>query len=148
MLKEILVKDGEHVQAGQVILRIDSTAAKAQLDSLQKLRQNLQEENEFYRSVLNGNRSPISTAKVAAIPADILALARNRDALISEAQLYRMQVSGGGADLSGDQQDRLRANQAELNSRSQAADASIVQSIEQSNNSTKLKPNEQVVRNR
>ena len=133
VLKEILVKDGERVQAGQVILRIDSTAAKAQLDSLQKLRQNLQEENQFYRSVLNGDRAPISTANVATIPADVLALARNRDALISEAQLYRMQVSGGGADLSGDQQDRVKANQAELNSRSQAADASITQSIEQLN---------------
>ncbi len=132
VLKEILVKDGERVQAGQVILRIDSTAAKAQLESLQKLRKNLQEENQFYRSVLNGDRAPISSA-IAAIPADVLALARNRDALISEAQLYRMQVSGGGADLSGDQQDRLRANQAELNSRSQAADASITQTIEQLN---------------
>jgi hemolysin D len=132
VLKEILVKDGERVQAGQVILRIDSTAAKAQLESLQKLRKNLQEENQFYRSVLTGDRAPISSA-IAAIPTDVLALARNRDALISEAQLYRMQVTGGGADLSGDQQDRLRANQAELNSRSQAADASITQTVEQLN---------------
>ena len=133
VLKEILVKDGERVQAGQVLLRIDSTAAKAQLDSLQKLRKNLQEENQFYRSVLNGDRAPISTSTVASIPADVLALARNRDSLTSEAQLYRMQVNGSGGNLSGDQQDRLRANQAELSSRSQAADANIAQSVEQLN---------------
>jgi len=36
-----------------------------------------------------------------------------------------MQVNGSGGSLSGDQQDRLRANQAELGSRSQAAEASI-----------------------
>jgi hemolysin D len=133
VLKEILVKDGEHVQKDQVILRIDSTASKAQLESLKKLRQNLQQENEFYRSVLNGDRAPIASAKVAAIPTEVLALARNREALISEAQLYRMQVNGSGANLSGDQQDRLRANQAELSSRSQVAEANIAQSIEQLN---------------
>ena len=133
VLKEVLVKDGERVEAGQVLLRIDSTAVKAQLDSFKKLRQNLQEENQFYRSVLDGDRAPISTSAVGAIPAEVLALARNRDALTSEAQLYRMQVNGSGGSLSGDQQDRLRANQAELGSRSQAAEASIVQSVEQLN---------------
>jgi len=133
VLKEILIKEGERVKEGQVILRTDATAAKAQLDSLQKLRKNLQEESQFYRSLLSGDRAPIATSTVATIPADVLALARSRDALISEQQLYRMQVSGGGANLSGDQQDRLRANQAELSSRSQAADASITQSVEQLN---------------
>jgi len=133
VLKEILVKDGERVEAGQVLLRIDSTAAKAQLESLQKLRQNLQAENQFYLSILNGDRPPIASATVAAIPAEVIALARSREALASESQLYRIQVNGGGADLSGDQQDRLVANQAELSSRSQAAESSITQSVEQLN---------------
>ena len=133
VLKEILVKEGERVTKDQVILRTDPTAAQAQLDSLKKLRKNLQDESQFYRSLLNGDRAPIATSTVAAIPAEVLALARSRDALISEQQLYRMQVSGGGASLSSDQQDRLTANQAELSSRSQAADASITQSVEQLN---------------
>jgi len=133
VLKEILVKDGERVEAGQVILRIDSTAAKAQLESLQKLSQNLQAENQFYLSILNGDRPPIASSTVTVIPAEVIALARSREALASETQLYRIQVNGGGADLSGDQQDRLVANQAELSSRSQAAQSSITQSIEQLN---------------
>jgi hemolysin D len=138
VLKEILVKDGDRVVKDQVLLRIDATAAKAQLDSLKKLRQNLQEENQFYRSVLNGTRPTINTKKAIAIPAELLALARNREALMSESQLYRIQINGGGADLSSDQQDRLRANQAELGSRSQAAEANIAQTIEQLNQ-TRLK---------
>lgn len=145
VLKEILVKDGERVEAGQVLLRIDSTAAKAQLESLQKLRQNLQEENQFYLSILNGDRAPIASTKVAVIPAEVLALARNREALTSEAQLYRIQVNGGGADLSGDQQDRLVANQAELSSRSQAAQSSITQSLEQLNQTQTRKAGRQDV---
>jgi len=68
VLKEVLVKDGERVEAGQVLLRIDSTAVKAQLDSYKKLRQNFQEENQFYRSVLDGDRAPISTSAVGANP--------------------------------------------------------------------------------
>jgi HlyD family secretion protein len=44
-----------------------------------------------------------------------------------------MQVNGGGGNLSGDQQDRLQANQAELGSRSQAAEANIAQLTEQLN---------------
>lgn len=133
VLKQILVKDGERVVAGQVLLRIDATAAKAQLESLKKLRQNLQEENQFYRSVLNGDRAPIIDKKAVAVPAELLALARNREALISESQLYRIELNGGGADLSSDQRDRLRANQSELSSRSQAAAANILQTIEQLN---------------
>ncbi|AFY73834.1 multidrug resistance efflux pump [Synechococcus sp. PCC 7502] len=131
VLKEILVKDGDRVKAGQVILRIDSTATKAQLDSLRKLQQNLQAENQFYRNVLNG--FPISSPNLAVIPVDFLDLARNRNILISESQMYRMQVNGGGGSLTGDQQDRLNANQAELSSRSQAAEAVVNQSIQQLN---------------
>jgi HlyD family secretion protein len=133
VLKEILVNDGDRVVKDQVLLRIDPTAAQAQLDSLKKVRQNLQEENQFYRAVLNGDRAPINNTKAIAVPAELLALARNREALISESQLYRIQLNGGDADLSNDQQDRLSANQSELSSRSQAAEANIAQTVEQLN---------------
>ncbi|ELS31451.1 MULTISPECIES: HlyD family efflux transporter periplasmic adaptor subunit [Pseudanabaena] len=133
VLKEILVQDGQRVKTGDVLLRIDATAAKAQLESLQKLRRNLQQENQFYRDVLNGKRSVIDPAKAVAVPAEFLALARNREALATEIEMYRMQVNGGSASLTSDQQDRLTANRAELSSRSQAAEANIAQLVEQLN---------------
>jgi hemolysin D len=129
VLKEILVKDGDRVKEGQVILRIDSTATKAQLDALRKLQKNLLTENQFYRNVLKG--SPVADANLREIPVDFLDLARNREVLTSEAQLYRMQVNGGRGSLTGDEQDRLTANQAELSSRSQAGEAVINQTIQQ-----------------
>ena len=132
-LKEILIKDGQKVTEGEVLLRIDETVAKSQLESLQKLRKNLQQENQFYREVLNGKTSEIDGATVSAVPVEFFALARNREALMTEMQLYRMQVNGSGANLTGDQQDRLIASRAELDSRSQAAEASIAQSLEQLN---------------
>jgi HlyD family secretion protein len=100
---------------------------------LQKLRKNLQQENQFYREVLNGKTSEIDGATVSAVPVEFFALARNREALMTEMQLYRMQVNGSGANLTGDQQDRLIASRAELDSRSQAAEANIAQSLEQLN---------------
>ncbi|PZO38656.1 MAG: hemolysin D [Pseudanabaena frigida] len=133
VLTEILVKDGERVEVGQVLLKIDSTAATAQLNSLKKLRQKLQEENQFYQSIVNDDRPPIITKNLTAVPTELLLLARSREALISESQLYRMQVNGDAASLSNDLQDLLAANQAELNSRSQAAEANIAQTIEQLN---------------
>ncbi len=133
VLKEVLIKDGQKVTEGEVLLRIDATAAKSQLESLQQLRQNLQQENQFYRAVLNGKASEIDGDNVNVIPVELYALARNREALAAEMQLYRMQVNGGGANLTGDQRDRLVASRSELASRSQAAEASIAQSIEQLN---------------
>jgi HlyD family secretion protein len=133
VLKEILIKDGQKVTEGEVLLRIDETVAKSQLESLQKLRKNLQQENQFYREVLNGKTSEIDGATVSAVPVEFFALARNREALMTEMQLYRMQVNGSGANLTGDQQDRLIASRAELDSRSQAAEANIAQSLEQLN---------------
>jgi hemolysin D len=133
VLQEVLVQDGQRVKTGDVLLRIDATTAKAQLDSLQKLRKNLQQENQFYQDILGGKPSAINPAEVKAVRAEFFALARSREALASEMQLYRMQVNGGNGDLTGDQQDRLSATTAELNSRSQAAEASISQSMEQLN---------------
>ncbi|PZV17777.1 MAG: hemolysin D [Pseudanabaena sp.] len=133
VLKEVLIKDGQKVKEGEVLLRIDATVAKSQLESLQKLRKNLQQENQFYREVLNGKSSGINGAKANAVPVEFFALARNREALMTEMQLYRMQVNGGGANLTGDQRDRLSASTAELGSRSQAAEANIAQSLEQLN---------------
>lgn len=133
VLKEVLIKDGQKVKEGEVLLRIDETVAKSQLESLQKLRKNLQQENQFYREVLNGKTSEIDGATVSAVPVEFFALARNREALMTEMELYRMQVNGSGANLTGDQQDRLIASRAELDSRSQAAEASIAQSLEQLN---------------
>jgi hemolysin D len=133
VLKEVLIKEGDKVEKGKVLLRIDATAAQAQLDSLQKLRKSLQQENQFYQDVLSGKPSVIDPTRAKGIPAEFFALARNREAIASENQLNRIQVNGGDANLTGDQQDRLSANQAELNSRSQVAAASITQTMEQLN---------------
>jgi hemolysin D len=68
VLKEVLIKEGDKVEKGKVLLRIDATAAQAQLDSLQKLRKSLQQENQFYQDVLSGKPSVIDPTRAKGIP--------------------------------------------------------------------------------
>ncbi|HEY9631991.1 MAG TPA: HlyD family efflux transporter periplasmic adaptor subunit [Coleofasciculaceae cyanobacterium] len=122
VVKEILVKDGQRVNKGDLLLRLDSTAAQAQLSSLEKIRATLIKENQFYRSVIN-NPTASSVAELTAIqlqlPKEIASLAESRKALVAENQLYRTQLSGDslGTNLSPEQRARLQFATAELNSR-------------------------------
>ena len=119
VVKTINVKDGQRVKKGDLLLTIDPTTAKAQLDSLQKVRTTLLQENEFYQSQLNGTGS---TATAVSIPPQFLNLTKSRTALAAETNLLRAQLDGSGqAALSATQQERLKSNQAELNTRSTAA---------------------------
>ncbi len=127
VVKEILVKDGQRVKKGEVLLRLDPTAAKAQLLSLRKIRTTLSQENEFYRSEMQGIAYDQNKA-LAAVPIEQLSLTRNRAALLAENQLYRAQLSGiGGGGLTSDQQIRLQAIQSESGSRINAAELEVNQ---------------------
>jgi HlyD family secretion protein len=118
VVKTVNIKDGQRVKKGDLLLTIDPTTAKAQLDSLQKVRTTLLQENEFYQSQLNG----ISTTAIVSIPPQFLSLTKSRTALAAETNLLRAQLDGNGqSNLSATQQERLKSNQAELNTRSTAA---------------------------
>ena len=119
VVKTINVKDGQRVKKGDLLLTIDPTTAKAQLDSLQKVRTTLLQENEFYQSQLNGNGTSVTSVS---IPPQFLNLTKSRTALAAETNLLRAQLDGSGqAALSATQQERLKSNQVELNTRSTVA---------------------------
>jgi HlyD family secretion protein len=132
VVKEVMVKDGDRVKKGQTIVLMDSTASKAQLRSYEKIRNSAQQENRFYRLLMDEN---LSAAEVEAsiarlqLPAEIAALARNRASLVSENKLYGVQMGegGSGGDLKSDQQARLGAARRESDSRSAAARLEVSQ---------------------
>lgn len=122
VVKEILVKDGQLVKQGDLLLRLDPTAAKAQLASFNTIRTALMRENQFYRSVMSNSDSSAVTKPDAAqlqLPKEVASLTESRKALVAENKLYRTQLMGEtqGANLSLDQQARLRIATTELNSR-------------------------------
>jgi len=118
VIKEVLVKEGQKVKKGQVLVKLDSAAAKAQLGSLSKVKISLSQENSFYRSILQGSPTP----DIVDLPPERISLTRNREGLEAENRLYNSQLTGtGGAALTYDQQLRLQAIQSESSSRINAA---------------------------
>jgi hemolysin D len=128
VVKKIHIKDGQRVEAGQLLVSFDPTAAKAELESLQKIRASLTTENEFYRTVI-ASPSTVQLQLVSLkLSPEVALLAQNRIALLEENQLLRTQLVGGaGTNLDADEQARLTIAKAEFQSRSQAAALAVSQ---------------------
>ena len=126
VVKDIFVKDGDGVQQGDKLLTLDPTTAKAQLNSLQKIRSSLKRENQFYNSQLRGN----STIDITSLPLknEIVDLTKSRASLIAENKLYRAQLDGNtSVDFNLEQRERFSSNKAELEARVVAAQMEIKQ---------------------
>ncbi|RMF23032.1 MAG: response regulator, partial [Cyanobacteria bacterium J083] len=138
VVEKVLVKDGDQVEQDQTLLVFDTDASQAQLQSLNNIRKSLIQENKFYRTLM---REPLDTSVVERaiiqlkIPQEVAFLARNRNELIAENNLYQVQLGGSRAiaNLRPDELARLRANQAELNSRARAAKLEVEQIEKQLN---------------
>ncbi|MDY6786302.1 MAG: HlyD family type I secretion periplasmic adaptor subunit [Cyanobacteriota bacterium] len=134
VIEEIRVKEGESVDAGEPLLTFDQTAAKAQLESLTKIRTSLTQENNFYRGQMKGS-STIDAATLAKTP-ELTSLTENRASLIAENQYYLARLSGETTptgNLNVAQQARFRASQNELESRIAEARLEVEQLTQQLN---------------
>ena len=146
VVKQIYVKNGDKVQAGALLLRLESTVPESQLTYLASTKQSLSAENRFYREQMDlkggkgkGERvkrlTPVGfpdakseTRQGVKIAPEILALTQSRTALVAENQLYRAEMSGtGSASLAPEQQRRLESNVNELNTRLSAGKSEIGQ---------------------
>ncbi len=128
VVEEILVENGDRVEEGEVMLRLDTEATEAQLAALEHVFTSLQYQNVFYRSQLLGATPEVTQEILETLPPEMLALTSNRNALLQENELYRALLSGATAtNLSLEQQARLQALQLEAQSRTSAADLEIAQ---------------------
>ncbi|GCA76779.1 hemolysin secretion protein D, plasmid [Microcystis aeruginosa NIES-2520] len=126
VVQEVKVKDGDRVNKGDVLVLMDSSASKVQLESLGKIRATAEKENQFYRLLMAQDLTPAQVESSIAqlkLPSEIADLARNRAALVAENQLYQAQVSEGASSsaLQEEQLARLAAARRESNSRQAAA---------------------------
>jgi HlyD family secretion protein len=130
VVTEVLVHDGDHVDKGDVLIRLDTTASAAQLASLQEVRASLELENQFYRSQLSGQPPSPEALQQLQLSPETLALTQNRSALLAENNLYYTLLSGGspdGTSLDVEESFRLQALQSEVQSRIAAAQLEIAQ---------------------
>jgi hemolysin D len=128
VVKQIYVKNGDRVKAGDLLLRLESIVPESQLTYLISTKDSLTTENSFYRAQMNpGVAKPAKATKIKIAP-EILALTTSRTALIAENQLYRAEMSSkDSASLTPEQQRRLESSINELNTRLSAGQAEIGQ---------------------
>ena len=129
VVKKILVKDGQRVKKGEILVSLEQTTSEAELTSLKQSRaaqlqskQSLELENDFYRRQLQGNISQQQIAQQTAIlkiQPELALLTKSRSAIFAENELYRAQLNGTttGVILTREQQLRLQNRQQELESR-------------------------------
>lgn len=119
VVKTVHVKDGQTVKKGDLLLTIDPTAVKAQLQSLQKVRAALIQEAQFYRSQSRGKASITQSNPISP---EIASLAKSRAALAAEMRLYQAELTDLvlSNSLSQDERSYLQYSQAEILSRTAA----------------------------
>ncbi|GAB4243145.1 MAG: hypothetical protein Kow0049_32630 [Stanieria sp.] len=124
VVEEVEVEEGQKVKKGDLLVTLDETTSKAQLESQKNIRQSLLQENKFYRALMNGEITGNTVENTIAslnIPREIAFLARNRGELLAENQLFLSQLGAGSGELSAEQLARFNAAQTELKSRTAAA---------------------------
>ncbi|RAM52435.1 MAG: hemolysin D [Hapalosiphonaceae cyanobacterium JJU2] len=126
--KRILVKDGQLVKQGDLLLTLDPTVDNAEETSLRKIRAALMAENRFYQMQMAG-KTLANSQLLALLPAEQAFLTKHRGELVAENQLYRLQLQGArtGRGLSAEQQTRLQSAEAEVRSRVSAAKLEVDQ---------------------
>jgi HlyD family secretion protein len=133
VVQSVFVTEGRPVKKGEVLLRMDPKQAQSEIVSLGKQRQQLLQENQFYREVLTGNSSG-APADVE-IPANFLSLTRDRDALIAENRLFQARLDGGGSGFTAAELGRIQASNQRAASNVQGAQLEAAQAVKRTSQS-------------
>ncbi|BAY11357.1 HlyD family efflux transporter periplasmic adaptor subunit [Calothrix sp. NIES-2098] len=125
VVKEVFVKDGQEVKAGDLLVTFDSIATRAELNSLYKIRTALIQENQIYRRLMGASFAAASELEFlrGKLPQETAFLLKSRAALVSENELLRSQLKRYGTEpgIGTDESQRLEVARRELDSRASAA---------------------------
>jgi multidrug efflux pump subunit AcrA (membrane-fusion protein) len=116
VIDDVFVEEGATVEAGDVLVTFDPQATRAQIASLESIREKLNAENSYYRAQLADQTEVSAPVEIAP---GIAQLTSNRAALVAENNLYQAQLAGDatGETLPPSQRARLRTATEEVNSR-------------------------------
>ena len=132
VVKQIYIKNGSHVKAGDLLMKLESNIPESQLSSLAAAKASLIAENRFYREGMRPTTSqPSQPTPQLKIAPEILALTTSRAALFAENRLYTAELNGTRANLTPSQKQRLDSSVNELNTRLVAGNAEIGQAQKQ-----------------
>lgn len=129
VVKELYVKDGDEVKAGDLLLTFDSVATVAELNSLNKIRAALIQENRTYRQLMQASSATVTELEFLRgnLSPEVAFLLKSRSALVSENELLRNEYKKSGTDTTSgiDEKQRLQVAKTELDSRSAAAQLEV-----------------------
>ncbi|MFM6784088.1 MAG: biotin/lipoyl-binding protein, partial [Dolichospermum sp.] len=129
VVKYLYVKDGQEVKPGDLLLTFDSIATLAELNSLNKIRIALIQENNIYRRLMGASRGKDSEIEFlrSQLPGEAAFLLKSRASLVAANELLRSQLrnSSGTAGIGIDEEQLLAIAKIELTSRSKAADLEV-----------------------
>ncbi|MFM6581530.1 MAG: HlyD family efflux transporter periplasmic adaptor subunit [Dolichospermum sp.] len=129
VVKSIYIKDGDEVKKGQLLLRFETIATQAELNSLNKIRIALIQENNIYRRLMGASRGKDSEIEFlrSQLPGEAAFLLKSRASLVAANELLRSQLrnSSGTAGIGIDEEQLLAIAKIELASRSKAADLEV-----------------------
>ncbi len=131
IVKQLYVKDGQKVEAGDLLLTFDSGANRAEIESLQKIRASILQQNQLYRSLTVSDSLAPSQIELLQkkLPREVIFLLKSRTALLAENQLLRKELgnTGEGQQFDNDSQQRLQVAKKELDTRTSAARLEVEQ---------------------
>ena len=131
VVKEVYVKDGQQVKSGDMLLVFDNSATNAELNSLQKIRTALMQENQIYRQLMQTPTSVVADSKLLNVSLNKEAnfLLKSRATLLSENEILRkeLKTSDNISGLGTDEKQRLQIAKTELATRSASARLEVEQ---------------------
>ncbi|MBW4559718.1 MAG: HlyD family secretion protein [Mojavia pulchra JT2-VF2] len=129
VVKAVYVKDGQAVKPGDLLLTFDSVATRAELNSLNKIRAAIIQENQLYRRLMGASSATASELEFLRgnLPQEAAFLLKSRAALVAENELLRTQLKNFGTEtgLGSDERQRIAVAKRELDSRSAAAQLEV-----------------------
>ncbi len=150
VVESVLVKEGELVKKGQVVVTLDETSTEAQLKTNEENSKELQAENAYYSAILSGDGKAVAPKDVSN---DLAERGRDRAQLQTSNQLYQAQLSGSTAGLSDSQIAQLEASNSKLGSQqsinkiqaSQARNQRVQTQVQLANAKNDLKTNKEIL---
>lgn len=132
VVEEVKVEEGQRVEKGDVLMVLDSTTSKAQVDSLSQVRKSLTQENKFYRALMAGDidgKNIDGAISSLDIPREVAYLTRNRAELKDENELFNALLNNGNgnSNFTPEQKFRLEASQSDLRERTASARLEVEQ---------------------
>jgi hemolysin D len=105
VLTTIHVKEGDSVEAGQILIELDQEAASATMQTLLNRLEDLKTEYGYYQKLIEETDSVLKEVQAGALPEEIISLAKDRASLIGDNRLLQAQLlhNADGADLTPDQ---------------------------------------------